>query len=230
VGLCLSLLPAHIFESQESLPMPLFDLSHTFTDDIPVYPGDPCAQLKKISDVSQNGFCDHLLTSGMHVGTHVDAPQHVFADGKSIDALPLSCFEGKGVLVDVRGVSIIEDEHLPDELIRPGVVVLFWTGWDRFYRTNRYFEDWPVLSKEAAKHLAVRGVVAAGFDTPGPDADANLITHKILLSDDVLIIENLTQLSALEGWDNFKVRFFPTKYAADAAHVRVVADCKKDGK
>ncbi len=49
--------------------------------------------------------------------------------------------------------------------------------------------------------------------------------HKILLSNKVLIIENLTNLAALQDQD-FTVYAFPIKNQLDGALVRVVAEIK----
>ena len=49
--------------------------------------------------------------------------------------------------------------------------------------------------------------------------------HKILLGNEVLIIENLTNLNGLEGQD-FNVHAFPIKNQLDGALVRVVAEIK----
>lgn len=47
--------------------------------------------------------------------------------------------------------------------------------------------------------------------------------HKILLTKEVLIIENLTNLKSLVGVQSFDVFAFPMKLHAEAAPVRVVA-------
>ena len=54
------------------------------------------------------------------------------------------------------------------------------------------------------------------------DHEAILI-HKILLGNNILIIENLTNLSVLAG-ETFKVYAFPLKFQLDGSPTRVVAE------
>jgi kynurenine formamidase len=49
------------------------------------------------------------------------------------------------------------------------------------------------------------------------------VVHKILLSAELLIIENLTNLEALLGIDKFDVVALPAKLQCEAAPVRVIA-------
>ena len=65
------------------------------------------------------------------------------------------------------------------------------------------------------------GVHAVGMDTLGPD-EPPFPTHKILLGNGILIIENLTNLDKLIG-KQFDVIALPVKLATDAASVRVIA-------
>lgn len=55
------------------------------------------------------------------------------------------------------------------------------------------------------------------------DMDEQFPVHKILLKNNVLIIENLTNLHALESVSEFIVRAQPMKYHSDAAPSRVYA-------
>jgi len=78
--------------------MKLIDLTHTFTSDMPVYPGDPKATLEQIAFIEKDTYNDHKLTTAMHVGTHMDASLHMHADGKKMDEINPERFFGKGVL------------------------------------------------------------------------------------------------------------------------------------
>jgi len=49
------------------------------------------------------------------------------------------------------------------------------------------------------------------------------VVHKILLSAEVLIIENLTNLEALLGIDAFDVVALPANLQCEAAPIRVIA-------
>ena len=60
-----------------------------------------------------------------------------------------------------------------------------------------------------------------GMDTPSPD-HAPYKVHKILLGNEILILENLTNLEQLLN-KNFEVIALTPKLEADAAPARVVA-------
>lgn len=80
--------------------MRLIDLSQTIRHDMNVYPGDPVVRVKEIHTLEKEGWRLKQLELGSHTGTHVDAPAHMVADGKTIDELPLDRFYGKAVVVE----------------------------------------------------------------------------------------------------------------------------------
>lgn len=205
--------------------MNIVDLTHTFTDAMPVYPGDQQASVRQIAAIDTDGYADHFLSTGLHVGTHIDAPAHMIAGGKKIHELPPEFFCGKGVLIDARGKEVLDAKMLGQSghaSISDGTVVLFCTGWSSRFHTSEYFTGFPVMTEDVAEELVRRKIRMVGFDAPSPDR-APFSVHKILLGAGVLIIENLTNLEELLGVPQFEVRAFPVKIAADAALARVVA-------
>jgi kynurenine formamidase len=85
-----------------------------------------------------------------------------------------------------------------------------------------YYRSYPAISEATAWHLVKKGVKIIGMDSPSPDyAPFNI--HKILLNNNILIIENLTNLSALLPYREFELLAFPLKIEADSSPLRVVA-------
>lgn len=205
-----------------SIHMKLIDLTHPFTDDMPVYPGDPQSKLKQTSFIPKDGYTDHKLETLMHVGTHMDAPLHMIEGGKTMDEMPLETFFGKGVLLDARGTKTVDESLTRNITIKPGSIVLIFTGHARHYHTPSYFEGFPKVSESFARTMVERKVSIVGMDIIGPD-DPPYPTHKILLGNGILIIENLTNLDKLIGVKEFDVIALPMKLHADASPVRVVA-------
>jgi len=199
----------------------LIDLSHKFIPRIPVYPGDEPVKLSQIASIDKHGFTNYQVTSGMHVGTHIDAPFHFISGGKCISDISLDRFYGPGVLVDVRNEKIIDREVLEGISINKDNVVLFLTGQDRFYGKPEYFQDYPVLTDLLAQKLVDLGIKMIGVDTASPDRYPFSL-HKLFLKDDILILENLTHLEQLVG-EKFELFAFPIKFETDAAFVRAVA-------
>lgn len=204
----------------------LIDLTHTFTDEMPVYPGDPCSKLYQNCTIAEDGFTDHKIESCMHVGTHMDAPLHMIEGGAYIAEIPVSHFQGRGVLIDARGRDVIDADILERRDIQAGDIVLVWTGWDKKYWGGTYFDHWPIMTPAFAQSCVDKKIALIGMDTAGPDMDESFPAHKIFLPNNVLIIENMTNLEALEQVDSFLVHAYPVKYQADAAPVRVVAEIK----
>jgi len=71
--------------------------------------------------------------------------------------------------------------------------VLFNTGWGDFWGTDKYYQNYPVLDKDSATYLTTFLIKGIGIDTPSPDP-VNSETwdiHKILFTEDIIIIENL---------------------------------------
>lgn len=202
--------------------MKFLDLTHTFTNGMPVYPGDPVPALDQISSINKAGFVDHQITTTMHVGTHMDAPAHMLAGGKYLTEYDASKFIGRGVLVDARGKEAIGIDSLLHCPIAKDDIVIILTSWSKYFGKPEYFEKFPELTLACAQKLVDAGAAMIGLDTPSPDR-APYEIHKLLLAHDVLIIENLTNLEALLPYINFEIFALPAKFHSEAAPCRVVA-------
>jgi len=206
--------------------MKIIDLTHTFTEDMPVYPGDPKSTLKQIATLNKDGYNDHKIETVMHVGTHMDAPLHMIKDGKRIDEIPVDKLIGPGVLIDTRDKTEISADVLRDEEIKKGSIVLVYTGFGPKFRTKDYFENYPHFGEDFAEKLVELEISVVGMDMLGPDIDSPWPTHKILLGKEIVILENLTNLDKLLNIGNFEVIALPAKFKADAAPVRIIAVIK----
>ncbi len=200
------------------------DLTRTVDAQTPVYPGDPPLELRSVASFEADGYYGSWMASGLHVGTHVDAPRHFVKAGALVSELPLDRYFGRGVLIDAGGQTSVGDELLRGQRVERGDIVLVFTGWSARYGTPDYFQCHPAVSPEFARALVASGVSMLGVDMPSPD-HAPYPVHQILLSAGVLIIENLCQLEVLVGAGDFEVIALPGKFEAEAAPVRVVARC-----
>jgi len=198
------------------------DLTHTFNNEMPVFPGDSAAELVKVADVAKDGVGAYEVKTSMHVGTHMDAPSHMLLGGKNLDEYPAAKFFGRGVVVDARGKSLADVSLLNGLDIKKGDIVLVCFNWSTEFGRDDYYQNYPELSEDFAKKLVDLGVSIVGMDTPSPDR-APYTIHKILLPRDILIIENLNNLVSLLNSKNFEVYALPVKFQAEAAPCRVVA-------
>lgn len=203
--------------------MRYIDLTHTFTKNMPVFPGDPEPTLEQVASLEKDSYNDHQLKSIMHVGTHMDAPFHMVKDGKYIDEFDPSKFFGKGIVLNARGKRTIDASLLNGKTIEKDAIVLLYTGYGEKYRTDDYFTDYPEITEDFAKKLVDYGVKIVGMDTLGPDHDQPWIAHTTFLGNDILILENLTNLDQLLTVPAFEIIALPAKLHTDAAPVRVIA-------
>ncbi len=206
--------------------MKFIDLTHTFTDDMPVYPGDPRVRLEQVEFLEKGAENVHQLTINTHTGTHMDAPFHMIQHGKRIDEISPDKFFGEGILIDVRNKKKIDASILTGITIKKDAIVLLYSGFGIKYRTAAYFKGFPELKEDFAQEMVALGVKMVGMDTPGPDYDKPWTTHKILLRNGITILENLTNLDQLLGIEKFEIIALPAKLQADGAPVRVVAFVK----
>lgn len=199
------------------------DLSFDINEQSPVYPGDPATSIKPAGVFDKDGYNDHYVSIGTHVGTHIDAPLHMLANGKSLDKFPIEHFVGRGVYIKMENKKF-DLNKLKQADIRQGDIVIFHSGMSDEYGKETYFEDYPAMPEEIAKYLVEKKIKMVGLDTCSPDHE-EFIAHKILLAGEVLIIENLTNLNGLEG-KKFTVYALPIKLQIDGAPARVIAELK----
>ena len=207
------------------------DLTHPLTTDMPVYPGDPEVLVDEALTIQTDGCSVRSLHLGSHSGTHVDAPAHVIAGGRTIDQVTPEELMGDAVVVqlpDLAPEQLIDEEML-GEALRSGpenlpTILLLATGWDRFWGSDDYLRH-PVLTEDAASFLVAGGVQVLGVDMASPDGSGSadsLVAHEVLLGADRLIIENLRGLADLPRHVEFTA--LPLSIAGgDGAPVRAVA-------
>ena len=205
--------------------MRTIDLTHTFDDDMPVYPGDPEPKLEQTEFIDKDGFNGFCLCSGMHVGTHMDAPLHMIKGADVISDIPPRRFFGRGRLVDARGADRITLGHLEGIDLAKGDIVVVLTGWYKRFREEKYYHAFPDVEGAFADALVKHEVSILALDTPSPDRPPFPI-HKTLLGNGVLIIENVNNVEELLGLD-FQIVALPGKVAWEAAQTRVVARVKE---
>lgn len=136
-----------------------------------------------------------------NTGTYVDSPFHRYPAGKDLAALPLESLANLDCVVARVPSSagpVIDRLGLDERDVR-GKAVLVETGWDRHWRTDRYFEKHPHLTGELAEWLVKAGAVMVGIDSfniDGTDTGERPV-HSILLRHDIPIVEHMCRLSQL---------------------------------
>ena len=209
--------------------MRVIDLGHPITNNMLTFPGDEPPVLKNHSPI-ESGYRSTSLIINSHNGTHIDAPAHIFKDGKYLEEYPNEIYFGLGIVIDATaciGREIKLEDIKKESLEKIGYVdyVLFRTDWSKKWDTNLYTSEFPVLSESLAYFLTTLNIKAVGFDTISADeiASEEMKIHKILLSSDILIIENLCNLDKV-GEEVFCLTCLPLSFSnQDGSPTRVMA-------
>ena len=128
--------------------MRLIDLSQPLYDNAPNCPVHPPVSFRRTADHPADGWRMEEIAMATHTGSHLDAPLHKIAGGKSIDALPLETFVGPARIADLRGLTAdapITAELLAEKLpgLAAGEIVLLATGWgDRRAKTQEWLHHY----------------------------------------------------------------------------------------
>jgi kynurenine formamidase len=103
--------------------------------------------------------------------------------------------------------------------------VFFFTEWQKNLNKNNYFIENPGLALAAAKYLISKKTNLVGIDSPSIDLgkDESYSVHHILSKNNILIVENLSNLNKISS-NEFNFTILPLKIKdATGSPVRAVA-------
>jgi len=176
--------------------MPIYDITLTIDESLPVWPGDPPVALPKVAHLERGDvFTLTRLDISAHTGTHLDAPAHFLAGGAGVETLDLEVLVGPALVVEALDAGLLTAAVLSDLAIPAGTRrVLFHTrDSERWARGDTQFtEDFVAISADGARWLVDRGVWLVGVDylSVGPFANP-APTHQVLLAAGVVPVEGL---------------------------------------
>jgi arylformamidase len=169
------------------------------------------------------------LFMGVHTGTHMDAPRHFFAKGKSIDEMPFDTTIGPARVIEIADAVSIKENEIRQHNIRKGERILFKTrNSQRCWQDDNFVRDFVYLTREAARYLANTGVRLVGIDylSVGSPLDPDTTspdTHQLLLGAEIWLIEGLNLSPVSTG--NYNLVCLPLKLIqTDGSPVRVILE------
>lgn len=208
----------------------IIDLSQSINSDIKLYPGSPNVSFLKWSKYSIDGYDSEAIFLSTHTGTHMDAPSHFIKGAEPIDIIDVNRFVMNNVhLLKISKSSnqliTTEDIINSNTDIKENDSIIFSTGWEHNYNSDDYMSSNPGLSTDAATYLSNKKINAVAIDSPSIDSgvESKFPVHQILLKNDVLIIENICNLTQINK-KNLKLIAIPLKLqGATGSPIRALA-------
>jgi arylformamidase len=177
----------------------VLDLTQPLYNNCPSIAAPLPPQITLIRNAVDHGWTLEQLTMTTHQGTHMDAPYHLEGFKLTIDLYPPECFQGIGVIIDLRYKKALEAinpedlEPYSSKIVSDSIIILG-TGWgEKRSWTRNWALQSPRLSPEGAKWLVERKIRGVGIDhySIGGMVEENEITHRSLLEANIWIIEDL---------------------------------------
>ncbi len=191
------------------------DMTHELHEKFPTYFGEQQFSKNQKFNFKEHHFNLFEYTVNEHTGTHVDAPLHFSADGKSVAEIPVSNLIAPLCVIDIAARAAGDADTLvtPDDVkawmskhgdIPANACVAMHSGWSAHVNTDKFRgadadkkQHYPGFHVEAAKMLIEEtGATSIAVDTLSLDhgISADFATHYAWLPTGRFGIENMTNL------------------------------------
>jgi kynurenine formamidase len=194
------------------------DMTHELHPNFPTYFGAQQLFMDQKFNYAEHKFNLFELRINEHTGTHMDAPLHFSADGKSVAEIPVENLVVPLCVVDIREKAAAnpDSQVTPDDIkawisangpLPKGCCVAMNSGWDAHVATDKFRNaddkkamHFPGFHVEAAKMLIEDGnAVGIAVDTLSLDlgTSPDFATHYGWLPTGRWGLENIANLGAL---------------------------------
>jgi arylformamidase len=207
------------------------DISMEVTDGLRTNHSKPGEEVQITYDVKPDAV--HAKTvrrvaTRLHIGTHVDGPEHLVRGGKRLDEYPVDAFVGQAWVIDMyhkvpKGKITAEDlDNAVGKKVGAGDIIILRTGWNSHYTDPDFFTDSPYFDSKAADWCIQKGFkmvaidflsdpVAKELQTEGPD-----IFKTKLLAAGILVMTNADNLDQIKK-ERVTLYAFPLKIVPSEA-------------
>ena len=181
--------------------LPVFyDLSPPIGPQLAVWPGDTPVSREVLLDLDRGDpITLSTLRATVHLGSHVDGPNHYGRGAPGVDDWPIDRFIGpcRVVRVVAKPGTLIGPEQVPEPIGAPRIILATGTDPD----SGVFREDFAAIDPSLVDHLHERGVQLVGIDTPSVDPfrSKNLPSHRRFLKHGMAILEGLVLDDVPEG-------------------------------
>ena len=134
--------------AQLSCPGGMSRLAHPWGYGMSIFEGDPETTVTIVNTIEPDGYLLEQVSTGVHTGTHLDAPGHFVEGGRTVDQLQAQEFVWPAYVIDVRarmaaatddGFQLTIDDIKAVERsqgkIPKGAMVIIQTGFDAKFGT-----------------------------------------------------------------------------------------------
>jgi kynurenine formamidase len=196
------------------------DLTHVFGEGLPLFADIfPRPTRDTFVNIPANGFYGQIWRFWEHTGTHLDAPAHFIAGGRTTPQLTLDELMAPIAVIDIAGraagnpdtVVTVDDVRAYERRhgrIKRGSLVAMDSGWDARAGSEAAYRNadasgvshFPGFSGDAVEWLVdQREIAAIGVDTLSldPGNATQFVAHVNLLGANRFGIENLKNLSKI---------------------------------
>lgn len=180
--------------------MRIYDVSMPITPSMPVWPGDPPVEVQQVACISSGDPANvSRLDMSVHSGTHIDAPRHFIADGKTISQIPLEKLIGEVLVMqidnseDVITARVLES-HPQIDLLSKASKAIFRTRNSAHLQAypSGFNQDYVGIDSSGAHFLKKLNLGLIGIDylSIAPYHDT-VMPHLILLAEEIVLLEGL---------------------------------------
>jgi arylformamidase len=202
----------------------IIDISMPLRNGMLTWPDSPSFELapfKKIAEGASSNVSRLFMTT--HCGTHIDAPRHFIEEGKTLDEIALTVFNGRARVFNA-GMRKKIDRKFLEQLGFEGVQRALFRSVNSAYLSEKKFrETYVYFSEDAAEFLVEKKITLLGTDYLSVEdfSDSKRPAHHILLGAGIVLLEGLNLLSVREG--DYELVCLPLKLiGADGAPARAI--------
>jgi len=180
----------------------IIDVSLTISKKLVIWKNDPKVKIREVQSLKKGDKVNLTeIKFGVHTGTHIDAPSHFLKNGKTVDKLDINNFFGQVSVIEIKNKKVIEPEDLKNKILCDKV--LFKTDNSKFWldKNHKFTTNYTTITANTAKYLVSKKIKLVGIDylSIGRTGIDNDITHKILLRNNIIILEGLNLSKVEEG-------------------------------
>jgi arylformamidase len=200
------------------------DITRTLSNDMITWPGDPPFRWWRVSTITGPESCNlSEIQTGVHAGTHIDAPLHFIPEGMDVCDIALSSLCGRACVVEVTEPRDAQADDLIAAGVSQGERVLLKTRNEQRWAQGQFDENYHGISEQAARWMVEHEVPLVGIDYLSADGYTveGHPAHYVLLGNGIPILESLDLSTIAPG--RYEMIALPLKIAgSEGSPVRAI--------